>query len=356
MSTALRDQRKIKCIAWDLDDTVWNGTLLENDELTLREGVRETIATLDRRGILHSVASRNDHDMAMARLEKLGLAHFFLSPQIGWGPKSDSVRRIAEAINIGIDTVAFVDDQPYEREEVSFAHPEILCIDAREVPSLPSMPEMNPHFITPDSGKRRQMYLSEEQRKQEEGRFSGPKEAFLETLGMKMIIGPAEAGDLARAEELTVRTNQLNTTAYTYSYEELDHLRESPDHLILMASLDDRFGTYGKIGLAVIEKAPGSWTIKLLLMSCRVMARGVGNVLISHIRRLARDAGVRLLAEFIPNDRNRMMYMTYRFSQFEEVGKEGDIVLMASDLSQVPPLPDYVSLRVVEPDPSAREG
>ena len=91
-----------------------------------------------------------------------------------------------------------------------------------------------------------------------------------------------------RAEELTVRTHQLNTTGYTYSYEELDELRHSPDHLLLIAGLDDVFGSYGKIGLSVVELGPQSWTIKLLLMSCRVISRGVGTVMLTHIMKLAK--------------------------------------------------------------------
>lgn len=356
MSTQAREERKTKCVVWDLDETVWNGTLLEHGADTLRDGVREVITTLDQRGILHSVASKNDHDLAMSRLERLGLADYFLYPQIGWSPKSESIRRIVESINIGMDTVAFVDDQPYELEEVHFALPEVMCIDASEVPRLPTMPEMTPRFMTADTGKRRQMYRSEEQRKAEERDFSGPEEAFLATLEMEMALGPASRDDLCRAEELTVRTNQLNTTAYTYSYDELDAFRCSSDHLLLMASLDDKFGTYGKIGLALIELGPTVWTIKLLLMSCRVMSRGVGGVFISHIRRLARDAGVELLAELIPTDRNRMMYMTYKFNHFNEIKKEGKLIVLSNDLSKVEPYPDYVKVTTTDANPGRREG
>src|SRR5205085_11376662 len=145
---------------------------------------------------------------------------------------------------------------------------------------------------------------------------------------------------------LTVRTQQLNTTAYTYSYEELDAFRQSDRHLLLVCSLTDKYGTYGKIGLSLVEQDSEAWTIKLLLMSCRVMSRGVGTIMINHILDLAKSAGVRLRAEFVANDRNRMMYITYKFGGFREVGKIDNLVVFENDLSQIQPFPNYVKVRI----------
>jgi len=146
-----------------------------------------------------------------------------------------------------------------------------------------------------------------------------------------------------------LRTNQLNSTAVTYSYEELAAFADSPDHLLLVASLTDRFGTYGTIGLALVAKNHPVWTLKLLLMSCRVMSRGVGNVLLNHIMRLAAEAGARLRAEFIPTDRNRIMFVTYRFAGFRPAGKRDNVDLLEAPLDDVPPPPDHV---VVHVDPA----
>ena len=116
--------------------------------------------------------------------------------------------------------------------------------------------------------------MSDERRQEAEREFTGTNEEFLAKLEMDFTISPVDDDDLKRAEELTVRTHQLNTTGYTYSYDELDELRHSPDHLLLIAGLDDIFGSYGKIGLGVVELGSEAWTIKLLLMSCRVISRG----------------------------------------------------------------------------------
>jgi FkbH-like protein len=342
-----KEKQSIKCVVWDLDNTVWDGILLEDPEVRLRPHVVHILKTLDERGILHSIASRNDHDLAMARLRDFGLEEYFLYPQINWNSKAASVTRIAQDINIGLDAVAFIDDQPFEREEVAFTHGQVLCIDSATLDGLLDRPEFNPRFLTDDSKVRRRMYLADIARNREEAGYVGPKEEFLATLEMVFTIAPCREEDLKRAEELTVRTNQLNTTGYTYSYEELDELRKSPHHKLLISSLEDRHGTYGKIGLTLIETGPEVWTVKLLLMSCRVMSKGVGTIMIHHVLRMAKEAGVRLRAEFVSNDRNRQMLITYRFAGFREVEKVGEVSLMENDYSAIQPPPPYVDLRVL---------
>ncbi|HEU5376438.1 MAG TPA: HAD-IIIC family phosphatase [Ktedonobacteraceae bacterium] len=340
--------KSIKCVVWDLDNTIWNGILLEDEHVTLRPDVVEVLETLDSRGILLSIASRNDHETAMRKLEEFGLKKYFLYPQINWNPKSSSIRAVAKSLNIGIDTFAFVDDQPFEREEVNFAIPEVLCIDAEKVSEICDLPEMMPRFITDDSHRRRQMYLSDIERNNVEKEFEGSNEEFLATLEMRFTIARAQEDDLRRAEELTVRTHQLNTTGYTYSYEELNAFRHSDKHKLFISGLEDRYGTYGKIGLTLVECQKDAWIVKLLLMSCRVMSRGVGTVMMNYIMNQARQANVRLLAEFVPNDRNRMMYITYKFGGFKEIERKDNLVVFEADLARIQPFPSYVTLCVDE--------
>ena len=342
---AERAKRSIKCVVWDLDNTLWQGTLLEGGVSTVLPGVEDVIRELDRRGILQSVASKNDYTAAMAQLKAFGLDEFFIYLQINWGAKSGSIERIAKDINIGLDAVAFIDDQPFEREEVAYVLPQVLCVDSIEIGEILARREFTPRFITDDSAKRRAMYQADIVRKQVEEHFEGPQDAFLTSLDMHLSISPAREEDLKRAEELTLRTNQLNTTGYTYSYDELDFFRQSPDHLLLIAGLEDKYGTYGKIGLVLIERQQ-AWMVKLFLMSCRVMSRGVGTVLINYLRNEARRTGVRLLAEMLPNDRNRMMYMTYKFNHFRELEKQGDLVIFENDLGPVHAYPAYMALEI----------
>jgi FkbH-like protein len=340
------EKRSVKCVVWDLDGTLWDGILLEDPRVSLKPCAPAILRTLDERGILQSIASKNDHDAAMEALRRFGLDEYFLYPHINWNAKSQSVAAIAKALNIGVDSLAFVDDQPFERDEVAAQVPGVLCIDATEVDRLADRPELRPRFVTDDSRLRRQMYMSDITRKEAEGQFVGPSEAFLAGLGMRFTIASATEADLMRAEELTVRTNQLNTTGYTYSYDDLNALRTSREHRLLMAGLEDRYGTYGKIGLALIQCEPSVWTIKLLLMSCRVMSRGVGTILINHVMQLARDAGVGLQAEYLPTGRNRMIYVTFKFAGFREAEKRGELGMLACDLRHVQAFPPYVEVRI----------
>lgn len=338
----------IKCLVWDLDNTLWQGTLLEDDSVFLKDQVVRIVEALDGRGILQSIASKNNYERAMDQLRRFGIAEYFLYPQINWNLKSSSIRSIASSINIGLDAIGFIDDQEFERDEVAFSLPEVCCYDPSELERLLDRPELTPRFITEDSKLRRAMYLSDIERRQAEESFVGPQEEFLATLGLDLTITTAKLEDLNRAEELTLRTNQLNTTGYTYSYEELNAFRQSDRHKLLIASLTDRYGTYGKIGLALIECAQDEWTIKLLLMSCRVMSRGVGTILINYILKLAKAAKVRLRAEFIQNDRNRMMYVSYKFANFREAVRDGDLIIFENDLLRIQNFPTYVKVRIID--------
>lgn len=331
----------IKCLVWDLDGTLWEGTLAEGDPTPLREGARALIEALDARGFLLSLASRNDA-RALARLEALGLADRFLCPQLSFGPKSASLARIAEALRIGTDSLAFLDDQPVERAEVAHVHPEILCLDPADLPALLDHPALRapPGPALP----RRALYQAEQRLRAEQERFEGPSEAFLATLNMKLTLRPATPADLFRAEELTQRTHQLNTTGRSYTHDELHQAIAAGRPRVLVADLLDRFGDHGTIGLSVIDQSPSLWTLSLLLVSCRVEGRGIGGVLLARLMQHARDQAVCLRAAYVPSPRNRGMYVALKFAGFQEVAREGEQVLLEADLTRLPPVPAYVEM------------
>jgi FkbH-like protein len=333
-------------VVWDLDNTLWDGVLLEDGEVTVRPGVVDQIRALDARGVLNSIASKNDHDAATEKLRELGLLELFVCPQISWNAKSESIRHLTQRLNLGVDAFAFVDDQPFELAEVAFAIPEVTCVDVAVLDEELRRPEFHPRFVTDESAQRRSMYQNQLARDELETEFTGTSEEFLASLDLRFTIAPGRREDLQRAEELTVRTNQLNSTGRTYSYDELDQLRESPDHILLVASLSDRFGSYGKIGLCLVEKGAETWHLRMMLMSCRVMSRGVGMVLLGHIMELCAQAGTALQADFVETGRNRMMQITYAFSGFSEVARDGNAVVLEADLERRQPAPAYVDLEV----------
>ncbi|WP_051712286.1 HAD-IIIC family phosphatase [Spirillospora albida] len=341
-----RSTKMAKCVVWDLDDTLWHGTLAAGDDVAPKTGVPELIKTLDSRGILQSIASKNDHDDALRRLEEFGLAEYFLYPQINWNSKSSSIAVIQKKLNIGMDTIMFIDDQAFERDEVAFAHPEVQTVDAASCLALRTLPRLSPKVVTDDARRRRSMYLEDEVRRTSERAYEGPREEFLAALDMRFAISHAAGDDLLRLKELTERTSQLNSTGVHYSYEQLEKLMRDPGHDLWVCELTDRYGSYGKIGMALVEKRSDAWTIKLLLMSCRTVSKGVGTVLLSFLIKRASDEGRRLFARFRRTDRNRQMLLTYQLANFHVVSHDGDDYLYENDLSVRQDYPDYIKVEV----------
>lgn len=342
----MAEEKKIKVLVWDLDNTLWDGTLLEDENVSLFPGVEDILRELDRRGILLSIASKNEAAPVEEKLKKLGLWDLFLYPQINWNSKAVSVANIAKALNLGLDSFAFIDDQPFERDEVLSANPAVRVYEASRRSELLALSEFTPRFITEDSARRREMYRSDLARKADEEAYVGSAEDFLATLGMELTIAPVCPGDLERVEELTLRTNQLNSTGYTYDFDELSAFMDSPRHKFLIASLTDRYGSYGKIGLMLVEDMPDCLELKLLLMSCRVMTRGIGSAMLVHALKLAEKAGKSLHAQFVDTGRNRMMYITYKLMGFEEVREDGDWCLLEYQGETQRDYPEYLKLNI----------
>ena len=314
--------KPVKCMVWDLDNTLWQGTLAENDNLILNQELVALIKDLDSKGVLHSIASRNDFDPAWKTLESFGLDHFFLHPQIHWQAKSNSLKTIAAALNLGLDSFYFIDDQIFELEEVRSTLPEVRCCSPDQVhQELSEHQAPFPTTITRESRQRRQLYATELQRRSAEQTFNGDNPAFLRSLDLQLTISDLQENDLQRARELTERTSQLRTTGYTYTQDELRALIASPDHRVLQASLTDKFGDYGVIGLCIAERQEQTLLIKLFLLSCRVMNRSIAGPFLQYVKHLADQENLTLGAEFKSNGRNRQMLITYRFAGFQTVSE-----------------------------------
>lgn len=336
---------RIKLVIWDLDNTLWEGTLSEGGGSTLRPGAREAVLELDRRGIVQSVASKNDGAAAMARIREFGLEDYFLCPRISWGPKSAGVGAILSALNIKPEAAAFVDDSEFERDEVRHILPRVNAYDGASLSDMIALPEFQVPFITEDAANRRQMYRADLARQSAESAFEGSADEFLATLGMELDISPVTEEDIKRVEELTVRTHQLNSTGYTYDYNELVSMIDDPRRVFLICGLRDKYGDSGKVGLLLMERGE-AFRIKLLIVSCRVMSRGIGSALLAYATQLAAREGKPLLAEFFETEYNRIMYITYKLAGFEDQEENGSALLLRYAGDEPIPMPDY--LRVTE--------
>jgi len=291
--------RTWKCIVWDLDNTLWDGILIEDgiDKLRIRQRVVDIIKETDRRGILHSVASKNNHEDAMRVLSRYGLDRYFLHPQINWDPKSRSLARIVRLLNIGADSVAFVDDQPFEREEVRAAMPQVAVIDAADCGNLPDRSECQVP-VTEDSRKRRLMYQQQEKRASAAETYEGDYKQFLKDCDIRLQISPLSADNLERVYELAQRTNQMNFSGNRYPREQLQEIIQTADHNTYVMSCADRFGRYGIVGFALVDTREPR--LLDLMFSCRIQNKRVEHAFLSF-----------LLSQFV-GEQARDFYANYR--------------------------------------------
>jgi FkbH-like protein len=275
-------QKNVKCIVFDLDNTLWRGVLIEGDDVVVPPELIALLKQLDERGILLSVASKNDHDLAWRKLEELGLSEYFLYPQINWNPKSHSVKTIADRLNIGIDAVAMVDDNPFELDEVAGACPGVVCVDSSAIASLASGPQFQ-GSSTPDARRRRQYYRDSAARELVLESFGSDYSAFLESCQITLDVSPYSPVHYQRVAELVQRTNQFNFSGRKHTREELEQLLSNPhwDNFVLGCS--DRYGSYGTVGFCMVERAPDTVCVWDLMLSCRVQGKLIEKALFHHL-------------------------------------------------------------------------
>lgn len=295
---------KIKCVVWDLDHTLWNGILIEDgpEKLTLRPGIRELIQELDSRGILQSIASKNNHEEAWQLLRQMHLEEFFLAPQISWQPKSQSLRTIASRLNFGLDTVLFVDDSDFELQEVGTALPEVRVMNVRDCMTIPDLDACRLP-VSAESRQRRQMYRVEAERQDLASSFGDNYTAFLRSCDIRLNIKPLDEGNLERVHELTQRTNQMNFSGNRYTREVLREVLSTPWLDTYVLEVEDRFGSYGIVGFSVVDNREP--LITDLMFSCRIQSKRVEHAVLTWlIRRYAGTSGTGVWASYRRTERN----------------------------------------------------
>jgi FkbH-like protein len=273
---------KIKCVIWDLDNTLWDGVLIEDGsaKLKLKPGIREVIEALDRRGILQSVASKNNPSDALEVLKSWNLAEYFLFPEISWNPKSASIASIVQQMNLGADSVLFIDDSPFELEQVRAVLPEVRVLKAEEYKALLSRREFDVP-VTEESANRRKLYQVENTRQVTKQSFGGNYKAFLEHCDIRLTLSGMTKENLERVHELTQRTNQMNFSGNRYDRSRLAEILQSPRLDTYVIKCEDKFGSYGVVGFAIVDREEPRLTD--LMFSCRIQAKRVEHAFLAHM-------------------------------------------------------------------------
>ena len=324
-SSAKSPAKFVKCIAWDLDNTLWKGILVEDgvDAIVVNEDAVKLIKDLDRKGIVHTILSKNDHKNAWKALEKFGLAEYFIFPHINWQPKSGNLKAAAKEINIGLDTFAFIDDSPFERGEVGENLPMVRVFNATEINDLSARPEFNPP-VSAESSKRRASYQKEMQRVAAANAFEGDYNAFLKSCEIKLAMFDllkASEEEYKRCYELIQRTNQLTLAGRRYAEDEFKALVSKSNLHAYGIRCSDKFGDYGIVGAVLFSVNGENAAVEEFVMSCRVAKKKCEDATVNWVAHKAKKLGARVLtAQVVKTGRN--MALVSAFDEISGIKKD----------------------------------
>lgn len=334
-STNQTPAQKVKCIAWDLDNTLWKGVLIEDgpDNVILNEKVVQVIKELDHRGVIHTILSKNDYSQAWPIIQSFGLEDYFIYPSINWNPKSGNLTQVAKEINLGLDTFAVIDDSAFERAEISEHLPMVRVFDETIIPELTSFSELDLP-VTEASKNRRLSYLAEMKREKKRSEHVGDNLTFLRSCQMVMeISSPKTEPEISRCLELIQRSNQLNLSTHRYTADEFNDMLASKDHLCYMLRCKDRFGDYGIVGFVAIDKTEIP-TISEIVISCRIAKKRCEHAFLKWIATKMKDAGAsQINAKLIRTDRNGPLASVFQETPFVVVAEENDRIEYQLDLN-----------------------
>jgi len=327
--------RVVKCVVTDLDNTLWGGVIgddgLEGIALSAHGGgagesfrrLQRFLKQLNQRGILLAVCSKNDEATALAPflqhpdmvLRREDIAVFIAN----WEDKARGLRRIQAALNIGLDSIVFLDDNPFERNLVRELLPEVIVPELPEDPAniVTLLSELNlfeTAYMSDEDRQRAVLYQREALRREAAAGCASVQE-YLRSLDMQARLARFDGFHLPRIAQLMQRSNQFNLCTRRLSEAQCAALSEDPACLPLYVSLSDRFGDHGLISVVVLERSAETLLIRDWLMSCRVLGRGVEQLLMNHVVARAAELGAaRVIGEYVPTPKNAMV--RHFFAQF----------------------------------------
>ena len=259
----------VKLVIWDLDETLWRGTLSETSTTPI-DGRVELLRKLVDRGVMVSVCSKNDLAVAHRRLEELGLWDLVVFPRIDWLPKGPEVRALIEAAQLRPENVLFVDDNPLNRAEVAWQVPGIQVLD----PAEPAFDGRMAEIVASGKDDAKRSRLAEYkvlEAKASAAETFGDNVEFLRSCHIRVQVTERPVADAERIQELLARTNQLNYTKRRTSLDEVEALLADPEVRSVAIRVTDRFGDYGLVGFGAVR----GMAVEHLAFSCRILNMGI---------------------------------------------------------------------------------
>jgi FkbH-like protein len=349
-----------KVLVLDLDNTLWGGVVGETGPLGVQLGesadgeafraFQGWCKALSQRGVVLAVASKNEVEDARGPFETNPAMALTLADlaafEANWGPKSESIRRIAEQLNLGLDSFVFVDDNPAEREQVRQALPDVEVVDlpldpAGYIAAVEAGGWFEAVSLTSEDALRTRQYVEERQRRELQS-SSANLDDYLDSLEMRGDVREVDEADLPRVVQLLGKTNQWNLTTRRHSHAAVEAMVRDPRSLCLTLRMTDRFGDHGLVAVALaVPEDDVTLRLDTWLMSCRVIARTAEQFFFRQIVERARALGyARLIGEYLPTKKNRQVEPIFRdLGLLYDGALEGDGARYIADLATLP-LPD----------------
>lgn len=358
--------KRRKCLILDLDNTLWGGILGEDGIEGIKIGgdypgnayqyFQEGIIELGRKGIILAVCSKNNEaDVIEAwrtnpfiKLTEKHLSAF----RINWDNKADNIRAIAKELNIGLDSMVFVDDNPTERELIRQKLPMVA------VPEFPRHPYglmnllqelINDYFrayaLTSEDLSKTEQYKANAQRSASQIQFTNLTD-FIRSLDIQIDIIPADKFNIPRIAQMTQKTNQFNLTTHRYAEAEITEFVEQGD-LIYCISARDKFGDNGITGTIILKSEGDKAIIDSLLLSCRILGKGIENAFVKTILNMLHSNGFSTVeATFIPTAKNSLVADFYDRIGFTLQDESNGVKKYSKSLNESLQIEEYYKITI----------
>ncbi len=369
--------RQAKCLVCDLDNTMWGGVVGEDGLAGIKLGddypgaayteFQRALLDMVRRGIILAICSKNNETDALEAIEHhpemLLRSKDFAAKRINWSDKSRSLREIAAELNIGLDSLVFVDDNPVECELIREVVPEVTVLDVDpkhpfgHAAAIRDCPLFERLEVSNEDRKRNAMYAAQTERVQLQT-SAATLEDYYRSLEMVATFGLVNDVTRARVAQLTQKTNQLNMTSRRYSEQQITGFAADPATRVYWTQVADRFGDNGIVGVMIVRSVDDVWQLDTFLMSCRVIGRTIETAMLGLLAGHARDAGAtHLVGDFVPTAKNAPAEDIYRTHGFEltsqsETASVWELDLSSADLA----IPEWIECRMSDlPTPAIGE-
>jgi FkbH-like protein len=357
--------KSARVVVLDLDNTLWGGVLGEDGLAGIRIGgdypgnayttFQRLLKTLPERGIALAVCSRNDRDLAIEALEThsdmLIRPADFVATRIDWRPKSVGLREIAGELNLGLESLLFVDDNPIERDQIRLSLPEVKILDLPTSPAffvdaLADCPWLQSAGRTAEDASRVRSYQAQRQVREEQ-RTAANLDEFYAGLGMQLHLQPLDDSNIARAVQLSQKTNQFNTTTARYDLRGLKQIVADGGEVVVVG-LEDRHLQFENIGLIVLrpesvdvlhpeQTRMREARVDCYLLSCRVLGRGLETAVLKWaVRRAAARSWTTLRGAVIETPRNTPVRGVYQDAGFQPAGTPGEWMIRTDSAVEIP--------------------